>query len=55
MTRIPILCHGLDVLALTFTLLRSSIQCLRGARSSLNHPFHNQPVDLVVSEAGLPH
>ena len=37
---------------LSFSLLRSSIQCIRGARSSRGHPFfHPLPVDVVRAEA----
>ena len=35
---------------LSFSLLKSVITCLRGARSSSGHVAHNGPVDLVVSE-----
>ena len=40
---------------LSFSLLRSSIQCIRGARSAAGHPSRDitLPVDLMVSEAGL--
>ena len=37
---------------LSFSLLRSSIQCIRGARSSRGRPsFHPLPVDVVRAEA----
>ena len=42
---------------LSFSLLRSSIMCIRGARSSL-HCFERQatiPIDLVAQESGLSH
>ena len=36
---------------LTFFLLRSAIQCIRGVRSSIGHAFKSPPsVDLVTSE-----
>ena len=38
----------------TFSLLRSAITCLRGARSSSGPATHNGPVDLVVSEGQVP-
>ena len=40
---------------LSFALLRSSIQCLWGARSAAGRPSRNVllPVDLVLSEAGF--
>ena len=40
---------------LTFSLLRSSIQCIRGARSSRGHATKSQlpPLDLVISELNL--
>ncbi len=41
---------------LTFSLLRSSIQAIRGSRSSCGHPFRSGAIDLVMSEAHLhPH
>ena len=39
---------------LSFSLLRSAITCLRGARSSSGHAAHNGPIDLVVSEGQVP-
>ena len=40
---------------LTFSLLRSSIQCIRGTRSSGGHAFKTPPpIDLVNSESRLP-
>ena len=40
---------------ITFALLRSAIQCLRGARSSRGHACKLEtPVDLVTSESQLP-
>ena len=39
---------------LSFSLLRSAITCLRGARSSSGHAAHNGPVDLAVSEGQVP-
>ena len=41
--------------ALSFSLLRSSIQCIRGARSTVGHTMRQPvpPIDLVTSEAGL--
>ena len=40
---------------LSFALLRSSIQCLQGARSAAGRPSRNVllPVDLVLTEAGF--
>ncbi len=39
---------------LAFSLLRSSIQCIRGARSSIGHAVKSSaPVDLVNAEAQL--
>ena len=40
---------------LPFSLLRSSIQCIRGARSSRGHASKSQlpPLDLVISELNL--
>ena len=37
----------------SFSLLRSAIDCLRGARSSKGHPFNLQSLDLAVSEGQL--
>ena len=41
--------------ALSFSLLRSSIRCIRGARSTVGHAMRQPvpPIDLVTSEAGL--
>ena len=41
--------------SLSFSLLRSSIQCIRGARSTIGHAVKQpiSPVDLVSSEARL--
>ena len=40
---------------LTFSLLRSAIQCLRGSRSSIGHPIRSviPPMDLAQSELNL--
>ena len=38
--------------SLSFMLLRSSIQCLRGARSSVHHAVY-QPIDLITKESNL--
>ena len=38
---------------LGFSLLRSSIQCIRGARSSKSRPVCYLPVDLIHSECGF--
>ena len=38
---------------LTFSLLRSSIQAIRGSRSSSGHPFRSGAIDLVISETHL--
>ena len=35
---------------LSFCLLRSAIQCIRGARSSHGHYIRSAPVDLIQSE-----
>ena len=42
------LCCGL-----TFSFLRSSIQAIRGSRSSCGHPFRYGAIDLVISETHL--
>ena len=39
--------------SLSFSLLRSAIQCIRGARSSRGHAVKFSPVDLVTAEASL--
>ena len=39
---------------LGFSLLRSSIQCLRGARSSIHRPVRCLPVDVIQSETHFP-
>ena len=39
--------------SLSFSLLRSAIQCIRGARSSKGHPIKLSPVDLVMAETGI--
>ena len=39
---------------LVFSLLRSAIRCIRGARSSPGHPIRNSPIPLDTSEAELP-
>ena len=41
--------------ALSFSLLRSSIRCIRGARSTVGHAMSQPvpPIDLVTPEAGL--
>ena len=40
---------------LSFALLRSSIQCIRGARSACGHTFKQSPLptDLVVAESNI--
>ena len=38
---------------LTFSLLHSSIQAIRGSRSSSGHPFRSGAIDLVISETHL--
>ena len=42
----------------SFSLLRSAIMCLRGARSCHNHPVKNRisniPLDLAVTEGRVP-
>ena len=39
---------------LSFSLLRSSIMCLRGARSSQGQAFRSSVIDLAVAEAKVP-
>ena len=39
---------------LVFSLLRSAIRCIRGARSFPGHPIRNSPIPLVTFEAELP-
>ena len=39
--------------SLSFSLLRSAIQCVRRARSLKGHPVKLTPVDLVTAEASL--
>ena len=39
---------------LSFSLLRSSIMCLRGARSSQGRAFRSNVIDLAVAEAKVP-
>ena len=39
---------------LSFSLLRSSIMCLRGARSSQGRAFRSSAIDLAVAEAKVP-
>ena len=39
---------------LSFSLLRSSIMCLRGARSSQGRAFRSSVIDLAVEEAKVP-
>ena len=36
---------------LSFSLLRSSIMCIRGARSTIGHAFNHSPVDLITKVA----
>ena len=38
---------------ISFALLRSAIQCIRGARSHQGHAFRSQPVDLATTEARI--
>ena len=38
---------------ISFTLLRSCIQCIRGARSSSKKAIYNLPVDLINKESDL--
>ena len=38
---------------ISFSLIRSAIQCIQGARSSCGHPYNLSPVDLVTTEASL--
>ena len=40
---------------LSFSLLRSVITCLRGARSSSGRAVHNGLLDLAISEGHVPH
>ena len=44
---------GGSVMFVVFALLRSSILCIRGTRSSARHVLHDLPVDLVSAEAQL--
>ena len=37
----------------SFALLRSCIQCIRGARSSINKAVYNVPIDLVNTESDI--
>ena len=39
---------------ISFSLLRSAIMCLRGARSSQGRPFTHSAIDLVVAETKVP-
>ena len=39
---------------LSFSLLRSSIMCLRGSRSALHHPANPPDMDLACSEGRVP-
>ena len=39
---------------LSFSLLRSSIMCLRGSRSALHHPANTPDMDLACSEGRVP-
>ena len=43
---------------ISFSLLRSAIMCLRGARSYHNHPIKNRisniPLDLAITEGRVP-
>ena len=38
---------------LTFSLLRSSISCIRGAQSRVGHAIRHSPVPLAILEAEL--
>ncbi len=51
----PTLQHhpALAEMFLSFNLLRSAIQCIRGAQSSRGHAMKISPVDLVIAEASL--
>ena len=40
---------------LSFSLLRSAIQCIRGARSSCGHAVSTPPIDLAIAETQLQH
>ena len=43
--------------SLSFSLVRSAVSCLRGARSSFHHPFRsdaNVPLDVAISEGRVP-
>ena len=43
--------------SLSFSLVRSAVSCLRGARSSFHHPFGsdaNVPLDVAISEGRVP-
>ena len=39
---------------LNFSLLRSAVACLRGARSSLGYPEKCDAIDLVMNEGRVP-
>ena len=47
-------CESLFKGCLSFSLLRSSIMCLRGARSSQGRAFRSSVIDLAVAEAKVP-
>ena len=43
--------------SLSFSLVRSAVSCLRGARSSFHHPFRsdaNVPMEVAISEGRVP-
>ena len=40
---------------LCYCLLRSAIQCIRGARSSCGHAVSSTPIDLVIEESQVEH
>ena len=37
--------------SISFMLLRSAVQCIRGARSSIHKVVIHQPIDLVLTES----
>ena len=38
---------------LCYSLLRSAIQCIRGARSYRGHPVSSAPIDLAIEESQI--
>ena len=49
--------HAVVLLAISFSLIRSAVMCLRGAGSSLHHPARSTeeaPLDLAIHEGRTP-